>query len=410
MRRVPGAGGRARRLAAGGRGVRRGAVAGAALRVPGPPAGPALPGTFDGLLLTAPLDGPMLPGLPPAAPLSVPAPPGPVGDPMTAGAAEPDAEPGEGEPDDTACGDVDGDAVAGARTDRVSPALSCDDGSCDDGSCEDGTREDGAGGDGSDDAGDLGFTVAAEAPPAGEAAACRLGSGAAPAGTAGAEVAGAGAGRVRPAEGRTVRSRATDRCEVLVALASTVTGGSPRTNPFVRIRTRRVRSAARSPRSQWRTVVDPLVTQGVAGGSQAAGPSVVSTSRTPVAVPPTGRTRTAYSTTPGVTAATSTEASTPTSRTGAADLMTAAPVGAGATSADAGSADAGSADAGSAGSGSGIRHAIAGTVTAAVPTAASIVLDTGFTAVPPRMLSASGGTGREPVRRSFPLLPHDRGA
>ncbi|MEV5705497.1 hypothetical protein [Actinoallomurus sp. NPDC052274] len=363
-----------------------------------PPVGREAPGTPDGPAATGPAGDPAVIEAP--------------GEAAIDGAAGPDAEPGEADPEGAVRGDADAETVAGARTDGVVPALAGADGdttpatpgdpACRPGDTAVGTvLADAAGdtapatpgdavcrGDTSGDAAVPPAEGATEADPA--AGAYGLAAGAAPDETAGGE-----AGRVRP-DGGTVRSKVTDRCEALLALASTVTGGSPREDSPVRTRTRSVRAVVRSPRSQRSTVVDPLVAQDVAGGSQLAGASVVRTSRTPSAGPPTGLTSTVYSTVPGVTAATATEASTRTSRTGTADALSAA----GPSRAEAGTAD----------SGSGICHATAGTVSAAVPTAVSTVLDTAFTAVPsqkPVGLRGDGPGAREAIS---PLLPHDRGA
>jgi hypothetical protein len=124
--------------------------------------------------------------------------------------------------------------------------------------------------------------------------------------------------------------------------------------------------------------------QAVAGRSQAAGRTVVRTRRTPIAVPPTGRTVTAYSTAPGVTETTRTEASTRTSRTGAT----------GTVNAEADRAD----------PGSGTSHATAGTVIAAVPMAVRTVLDTAFIPLPPTQMPV-GLRGDGPGAREA-IAPH----
>ncbi|GAA4617622.1 hypothetical protein GCM10023195_78760 [Actinoallomurus liliacearum] len=370
---------------------------GTAFRVP-VPVGRGAPGTPD---------GPAVPG-PAGDPAVIEAP----GDAAIDGAPGPDAKPEEGDPEGAVHGDADGEAVAGVRTDGVVPALVGVGGddtpampggpACFPGGTGVVPALAGAGGDitpampgdaacRGDTSGDAAIAVpsaggAAEADPAPRA--YGLAAGAALDETT-------GAGRVRP-DGRTVRSKVTDRCEALLALTSAVTGGSPREDSPVRTRTRSVRAVVRSPRSQRSTVVDPLAAQDGAGGSQLAGASVVSTSRTPSAGPPIGLTSTVYSTIPGVTAATATEASTRTSRTGAADALSAA----GPSRAEAGTAD----------SGSGTCHATTGTVSAAVPTAVSTVLDTAFTAVPPQTPVGLRGDGPGAREAISPLLPHDRGA
>ncbi|MEV5752642.1 hypothetical protein AB0L00_32920 [Actinoallomurus sp. NPDC052308] len=352
--------------------------------------------------------------------------PGPAGDPAVIeapgdaaidGVPGPDAEPEEGDPEGAVRRDADGEAVAGVRTDGVVPAFVGaagddtpaipGDPACRPGDTAAAPALAGAGGDitpampgdaacRGDTSGDGAIAVpsaggAAEADPAPRA--YGLAAGAALDETVLDETV--GAGRARP-DGRTVRSKVTDRCEALLALTSAVTGGSPREDSPVRTRTRSVRAVVRSPRSQRSTVIDPLAAQDGAGGSQLAGASVVSTSRTPSAGPPIGLTSTVYSTIPGVTAATATEASTRTSRTGAADALSAA----GPSRAEAGTAD----------SGSGTCHATTGTVSAAVPTAVSTVLDTAFTAVPPQTPVGLRGDGPGAREAISPLLPHDRGA